>query len=119
MIIQKAFFYNWYMFWLNNFQGGLNLLPWHTPTEITDTNQSVITKAICSGVADYILTMSSTSIGIAPLITLANYFQPHHQRKRRSEEHTFELQSRGHLVCRLLLEKKKKKQTHTDILKKR
>src|SRR5437870_7316236 len=29
----------------------------------------------------------------------------------RSEEHTSELQSRGHLVCRLLLEKKKK----TDI----
>src|SRR5207253_9914234 len=31
-------------------------------------------------------------------------------RRRRSEEHTSELQSRGHLVCRLLLEKKKKKQ---------
>src|SRR5690625_6933994 len=30
----------------------------------------------------------------------------------RSEEHTSELQSRGHLVCRLLLEKKKKKK-HT------
>src|SRR5690625_5307446 len=29
----------------------------------------------------------------------------------RSEEHTSELQSRGHLVCRLLLEKKKKKKT--------
>src|SRR5690625_6606290 len=28
---------------------------------------------------------------------------------QRSEEHTSELQSRGHLVCRLLLEKKKKK----------
>src|SRR5437870_7892900 len=28
----------------------------------------------------------------------------------RSEEHTSELQSRGHLVCRLLLEKKKNKQ---------
>src|SRR2546429_7187213 len=28
--------------------------------------------------------------------------------KRRSEEHTSELQSRLHLVCRLLLEKKKK-----------
>src|SRR5207253_9774859 len=27
----------------------------------------------------------------------------------RSEEHTSELQSRGHLICRLLLEKKKKK----------
>src|SRR5690625_6340140 len=30
-----------------------------------------------------------------------------HDRRRRSEEHTSELQSRGHLVCRLLLEKKK------------
>src|SRR5437660_9248164 len=29
-------------------------------------------------------------------------------RSWRSEEHTSELQSRGHLVCRLLLEKKKK-----------
>src|SRR5439155_21688271 len=31
------------------------------------------------------------------------------QKGQRSEEHTSELQSRGHLVCRLLLEKKKKK----------
>src|SRR2546429_4944543 len=30
--------------------------------------------------------------------------------RQRSEEHTSELQSRLHLVCRLLLEKKKKKQ---------
>src|SRR5437870_11470707 len=30
----------------------------------------------------------------------------------RSEEHTSELQSRGHLVCRLLLEKKKKPNSH-------
>src|SRR5439155_21577618 len=34
------------------------------------------------------------------LVTLA-------RRDTRSEEHTSELQSRGHLVCRLLLEKKK------------
>src|SRR5439155_11769016 len=32
----------------------------------------------------------------------------HHGCAGRSEEHTSELQSRGHLVCRLLLEKKKK-----------
>src|SRR2546422_7604417 len=32
----------------------------------------------------------------------------------RSEEHTSELQSRLHLVCRLLLEKKKKKQIRED-----
>src|SRR2546427_12025386 len=31
------------------------------------------------------------------------------ERKRRSEEHTSELQSQSNLVCRLLLEKKKKK----------
>src|SRR3712207_6964627 len=31
----------------------------------------------------------------------------------RSEEHTSELQSRQYLVCRLLLEKKKKTNTHT------
>src|SRR2546422_1678040 len=38
---------------------------------------------------------------------------PHHPavtlHRLRSEEHTSELQSRLHLVCRLLLEKKKKK----------
>src|SRR2546422_11402173 len=33
------------------------------------------------------------------------------RRCRRSEEHTSELQSRLHLVCRLLLEKKKKNKT--------
>src|SRR5205809_1351577 len=32
----------------------------------------------------------------------------HRQHAERSEEHTSELQSRLHLVCRLLLEKKKK-----------
>src|SRR5207253_11281684 len=37
----------------------------------------------------------------------ANWFS--RTAKFRSEEHTSELQSRGHLVCRLLLEKKKKK----------
>src|SRR5439155_17750911 len=33
--------------------------------------------------------------------------RPLHLAAVRSEEHTSELQSRGHLVCRLLLEKKK------------
>src|SRR5437899_11871908 len=35
---------------------------------------------------------------------------PRAHRNLRSEEHTSELQSLRHLVCRLLLEKKKKKQ---------
>src|SRR3712207_6936063 len=33
--------------------------------------------------------------------------------RRRSEEHTSELQSRQYLVCRLLLEKKKNQSHHT------
>src|SRR2546422_1866248 len=38
-------------------------------------------------------------------------------RRQRSEEHTSELQSRLHLVCRLLLEKKKKTSALTSRLK--
>src|SRR2546422_8575559 len=37
-----------------------------------------------------------------------------HPDESRSEEHTSELQSRLHLVCRLLLEKKKKGETNTQ-----
>src|SRR2546429_6928537 len=37
------------------------------------------------------------------------------QRRMRSEEHTSELQSRLHLVCRLLLEKKKKNIKQTAV----
>src|SRR6266508_1353149 len=36
----------------------------------------------------------------------------------RSEEHTSELQSRGHLVCRLLLEKKKRTKDIREVLPK-
>src|SRR5262245_59442252 len=49
---------------------------------------------------------------------LSGFFLNHDKRKDflgvnyRSEEHTSELQSLRHLVCRLLLEKKKKKKTN-------
>src|SRR2546425_8257264 len=36
-------------------------------------------------------------------------------RDRRSEEHTSELQSLAYLVCRLLLEKKKKKKSKNEV----
>src|SRR2546422_5091632 len=36
------------------------------------------------------------------------------RRRKRSEEHTSELQSRLHLVCRLLLEKKKKNKVTSE-----
>src|SRR6266550_6452524 len=41
--------------------------------------------------------------------------QPGGRLPRRSEEHTSELQSRLHLVCRLLLEKKKKQNTNQNV----
>src|SRR5690625_1628249 len=43
-----------------------------------------------------------------PIMLLPGLYYPAY-RLLRSEEHTSELQSRGHLVCRLLLEKKKEK----------
>src|SRR6266550_6817065 len=44
--------------------------------------------------------------------------RPAARRRARSEEHTSELQSRLHLVCRLLLEKKKNTPTTSSILTK-
>src|SRR5439155_11610277 len=49
--------------------------------------------------------------GARPVLASASAIMPGMMKMntgRRSEEHTSELQSRGHLVCRLLLEKKKK-----------
>src|SRR2546422_6681435 len=43
-----------------------------------------------------------------PSAARGNTSDGHVRRSHRSEEHTSELQSRLHLVCRLLLEKKKK-----------
>src|SRR5690625_6585611 len=59
---------------------------------------------------NYSLLALTTLYGIELLednaqICAMNMFQKYY----RSEEHTSELQSRGHLVCRLLLEKKKNK----------
>src|SRR5687767_15605021 len=42
---------------------------------------------------------------------------PYMMRRRRSEEHTSELQSLAYLVCRLLLEKKKKNNNQLQTLR--
>src|SRR5437870_11514287 len=59
------------------------------------------------------LQAAQPGVGSSLLRPLLMEFEPqplvgHQQLTARSEEHTSELQSRGHLVCRLLLEKKKK-----------
>src|SRR5689334_24065223 len=58
---------------------------------------------------------------INPATICGSNFRSRRRRRRqffaapiqRSEEHTSELQSQFHLVCRLLLEKKKQKYIHT------
>src|SRR2546429_3442230 len=59
--------------------------------------------------------LSTTSRSKAQFGTRCTRTNPITQWSRRSEEHTSELQSRLHLVCRLLLEKKKTK-TQTNML---
>src|SRR5690625_5354763 len=52
------------------------------------------------------------------LVQIDEYYEPwtyDYENLVRSEEHTSELQSRGHLVCRLLLEKKKKRINITSV----
>src|SRR3712207_6874304 len=46
--------------------------------------------------------------GAERVVVAAYLLAPGHFADKRSEEHTSELQSRQYLVCRLLLEKKKK-----------
>src|SRR5260221_4374144 len=56
-----------------------------------------------------LLMMKICPFGPTPKRMSARVADLHHQQARRSEEHTSELQSHSDLVCRLLLEKKKKK----------
>src|SRR5256884_3526768 len=55
--------------------------------------------------------------GDSVYVVAQDYTLPSGDRRTRirSEEHTSELQSRLHLVCRLLLEKKKKTHSHMTI----
>src|SRR5690625_5588680 len=72
------------------------------PLEVEATTRCVAGSAV--------LATTLTNPGDEPVT--ASVATPHGKRTDlRSEEHTSELQSRGHLVCRLLLEKKKIKQT--------
>src|SRR5690625_6330692 len=53
-------------------------------------------------------------VAVASYLLAPGHFQGLVEAAGRSEEHTSELQSRGHLVCRLLLEKKNKPRGRTD-----
>src|SRR3712207_8076946 len=89
---------------------------WHLAKEL---------KARGRGSGEDIIVLDKTGVaagasGIACGVIRNNYFQPAMRELmahsvsiwERSEEHTSELQSRQYLVCRLLLEKKKKDNAH-------
>src|SRR2546422_5415851 len=59
----------------------------------------------------YVVVVGSTILHATGAILAALLGVKHRTGGVRSEEHTSELQSRLHLVCRLLLEKKKRKKT--------
>src|SRR5437899_2675247 len=68
------------------------------------------------------LTPRAIPLSLPPQMHFANvarrvsrYSKPTSDHNRRSEEHTSELQSLRHLVCRLLLEKKKQKRQHCTL----
>src|SRR5258708_30137333 len=53
--------------------------------------------------------VAGAALGVPVGVSILTWANPAHVRRGRSEEHTSELQSPDHLVCRLLLEKKKNK----------
>src|SRR5439155_4214701 len=61
----------------------------------------IATYARQAGFNVAVLDAEALGLGISRILVLRHP-------RQRSEEHTSELQSRGHLVCRLLLEKKNK-----------
>src|SRR5690625_5852097 len=61
-------------------------------------------KGQAKNIKDFVYFFIGNGIG-SGLFLDGSFYKGYH----RSEEHTSELQSRGHLVCRLLLEKKKQK----------
>src|SRR5690625_5924642 len=86
-----------------------------------DASRSTVSEAVSTNEKlDYIfdlhrdsLPRKDTTIEIdgkdyAKILMVVGADYDRYEENLRSEEHTSELQSRGHLVCRLLLEKKKK-----------
>src|SRR5688500_19923763 len=89
-----------------------------SPTSITTpatcNSPSFITKQQPGSSPDF---LSSTSIFRSSITSLGTSMlrRRRWRRAKRSEEHTSELQSPCNLVCRLLLEKKKREENYSKI----
>src|SRR2546429_9855559 len=83
-----------------------NLTPWAPAVDIFETEHELVVKADLPDVNPQDLD-----------IRVENNILPIRGERKfeRSEEHTSELQSRLHLVCRLLLEKKKRRSSLREL----
>src|SRR5690606_36624644 len=83
---------------------------------LNEAEQQFIVTLLLENVLSWMSTLSGSSSlrAVVYIDEVFGMFPPH-----RSEEHTSELQSRENLVCRLLLEKKKKKKTSRHRLTKK
>src|SRR5258708_28607841 len=82
------------------------------PSDVNKARRSLVDSARRSLARSDVPMTSPPIRGLAPAISAARRMPRgvsimHQMAKPRSEEHTSELQSPDHLVCRLLLEKKK------------
>src|SRR5690625_6458480 len=88
-----------------------------TPCVAAWTSENMSAASRTSSVVSTSTTASTSLPSPARRATSASYSErPEMADWKRSEEHTSELQSRGHLVCRLLLEKKTDNTTQRNVL---
>src|SRR5207253_10012663 len=85
----------------------IRYFPFHASLDLYSRGQYQFTGGIFSGnaLANLLLGFPTNALRLTGNTTRS--FRTWTSSCVRSEEHTSELQSRGHLVCRLLLEKKK------------
>src|SRR5258707_5766906 len=77
-------------------------------SQVTDYNAGGIQCPVNFTESDWAVTQFSANCAWVATVQGDNYVSSLQPVKMRSEEHTSELQSRQYLVCRLLLEKKKR-----------
>src|SRR5258708_29900430 len=97
---------------------GVISLAYHNPLWVADRLMMLdhLTHGrIIGGVGPGSLPSDSSMIGLTPTDT-RELLETNLDIVARSEEHTSELQSPDHLVCRLLLEKKKKNNSNSQCL---
>src|SRR5258707_9208530 len=85
------------------------LFPYTTLFRSVPPAQAQRVRSFGTEVAATGTTPSATQVASGSALTWGNLRAGTYLIESRSEEHTSELQSRQYLVCRLLLEKKKKK----------